>query len=207
MITIKEFLVKKHQQSSYDDYVDLDLPSGTFWVSCNLGAKQPEEDGDYFAWGETETKKKYKWSTYKFGDADKLTKYTKKDRKKKLEPEDDAATVKLGKEYSIPTQEQWQELYDNCNWEWTKQNGKTGYKVISKTHTSKFIFLPAAGVFDGSSVANSGSGGYYWSATLDSSEYFYAYYCGFYSSNVEPAYSNHRNAGYTIRPVHNSRNK
>ncbi len=38
------------------EYVDLGLPSGTLWATCNIGAESPEECGDYFAWGETEPK-------------------------------------------------------------------------------------------------------------------------------------------------------
>ncbi len=58
-------------------YVDLGLPSGTLWATCNIGATKPEEYGDYFAWGETSTKDTYDWTTYKYskGDEDELTKY------------------------------------------------------------------------------------------------------------------------------------
>ena len=61
-------------------YVDLDLPSGTLWATCNVGASKPEEYGDYFAWGETTPKSTYDWSTYKWcrGSRETLTKYNTK---------------------------------------------------------------------------------------------------------------------------------
>ena len=86
------------------EYVDLGLPSGTMWATCNIGANYPEDYGDYYAWGETETKSNYDWSTYKWckGSEDTLTKYCTDndygtvDNKTVLDPEDDAAHVKWG---------------------------------------------------------------------------------------------------------------
>ncbi|MBO4370001.1 MAG: hypothetical protein J5808_01395, partial [Paludibacteraceae bacterium] len=84
------------------DYVDLGLPSGTLWATCNVGANTPEEYGDYFAWGETTLKSNYEWSTYKYGTYNQLTKYCYKsdygkngftDTKTTLDAEDDAATA------------------------------------------------------------------------------------------------------------------
>ena len=94
--------------------VDLGLPSGLKWASCNVGATTPEGYGDYFAWGETATKKDYSWATYKHanGDKNKLTKYCTDasygndgftDDKTTLDPEDDAATANWGKEWRMPT--------------------------------------------------------------------------------------------------------
>ena len=59
------------------EYVDLGLPSGTLWATCNVGASKPEEYGDYFAWGETQPKSNYHWNTYKWcrGSYDTQTKY------------------------------------------------------------------------------------------------------------------------------------
>ena len=59
------------------EYVDLGLPSGTLWATCNVGADTPEGYGDYFAWGETEPKEVYSWETYKWcnGDEYSMTKY------------------------------------------------------------------------------------------------------------------------------------
>ena len=103
--------------------IDLGLPSGLLWAKSNMGTTNPTEIGDYYAWGETSTKKEYLNSTYKYfktdkyGDIKEILKYTEKDWKTVLELEDDAANANLGVGYRIPTQEDWQELLDNCKWE------------------------------------------------------------------------------------------
>ncbi len=137
------------------EYVDLGLPSGNLWATCNLGASKPEEYGDYFAWGETEPKfyiddddkgtliwkdeygysyMGYKYYTEKGG----FTKYCidsqkgNKDDKTTLEPMDDAATVKWGNNWLTPTVEDWEELLSNCLWEGTTNYQNTnqhGYIV------------------------------------------------------------------------------
>lgn len=119
--------------SSNHDYVDLGLPSGTLWATYNVGATKPEENGDYFAWGETETKNVYNAKTYKYGTAkidtsyygalvlDSLWKYNfgnehpgTIDNLSTLLPEDDAATANWGKEWRMPTNEEMIELKENC---------------------------------------------------------------------------------------------
>ena len=100
--------------------VDLGLPSGLLWAKYNMGTDSQTEIGDYYAWGETSTKKKYDSYNYKYytgSDLDIIKKYNEKDRKTVLELEDDAANANLGVGYRIPTQEDWQELLDNCKWE------------------------------------------------------------------------------------------
>ena len=83
------------------EYVDLGLPSGTLWATCNVGANSPEEYGNHFAWGETTPKEFYSWGTYKWcnGTANSLTKYCYDskwgtvDNNIELVHEDDAAHV------------------------------------------------------------------------------------------------------------------
>lgn len=100
--------------------VDLGLNSGLLWAKCNMGTTKPTEPGDYYAWGETSTKKKYA-ENYKFyGKSslkDGVIKYNRRDGKMVLELEDDAANVVLGVGYRIPTKEDWKELLDECTWE------------------------------------------------------------------------------------------
>ena len=100
--------------------VDLGLASGILWAKYNLGTTDPTKPGDYYAWGEIETKKKYA-ENYKFyGKSslkDGVIKYNRRDGKMVLELEDDAANVILGVGYRIPTKEDWQELLDECKWE------------------------------------------------------------------------------------------
>lgn len=100
--------------------VDLGLASGILWGKYNLGTTDPTKPGDYYAWGETETKKKYA-ENYKFygksSIKDGVIKYNRRDGKMVLELEDDAANVVLGVGYRIPTKEDWKELLDECKWE------------------------------------------------------------------------------------------
>ena len=111
-------------------YVDLGLPSGLLWATCNVGADNPEDYGDYFAWGETQPKDTYNWSTYQYcnGSYNTLTKYCSNssfgyngftDDLTTLLPEDDAATANWGSHWRMPTEEEWQELYRNTTNTWT----------------------------------------------------------------------------------------
>ena len=115
-------------------YVDLGLPSGTLWATCNVGANFPEEYGDYFAWGETQPKDTYNWSTYKYanGDYDKLTKYCNRsdygnngftDNLTALQTGDDPATANWGSGWRRPSKAQWDELLANTTNQWTAKNG------------------------------------------------------------------------------------
>lgn len=142
--------------------VDLGLPSGTLWATCNVGAENPWDYGDYFAWGETEPKDaryKYYWHYYKYAEDTirlYITKYcTNEERghngftdgKTILEPDDDAATVNWGSEWCMPTKEQWKELTDSCIWTMVTLNGINGYEA--KGPNGNTIFLPASGEKDG----------------------------------------------------------
>lgn len=100
--------------------VDLGLDSGLLWAKCNMGTTKPTEPGDYYAWGETSTKKEYYSSNYKHFKVDggiKVLKYNEKDGKEVLELEDDAARANIGVGYRIPTQKDWEELLEDCKWE------------------------------------------------------------------------------------------
>ena len=166
--------------------IDLGLPSGTLWASCNVGATKPEEYGDYFAWGETKPKEYYNWGTYKWcnGSSSSLTKYTGSDGKTELDLEDDAAYVNWGSSWRMPSLDQIKELIDNCNWEWTQLNGVWGRKATSKTNGNS-IFLPTAGWRDDASLGDAGSYGYYWSRSLDTRYSGGAYSLSFDSGGVD----------------------
>ena len=156
------------------EYVDLGLPSGTLWATCNVGASAPEEYGNYFAWGETKPKQKYNVSTYKWcnGSIISMTKYNTDinygivDDKTELDPADDAATVNWGSEWCMPTAEEIEELYnlDYVTSEWSIQNGVKGRLITSKKNGNS-IFLPVAGYrldLSNGSLYEAGSNGYYW---------------------------------------------
>ena len=191
------------------EWVDLGLPSGTLWARCNVGADSPEDYGDYFAWGETEPKAVYNWGTYKWCRSSniKLTKYCTKssygyngfvDNKTELDAEDDAAYVNWGENWRMPTVDQFDELKTNCSWTWTTQNGVKGRLVTGPNGNT--LFLPAAGGRTDSSLYDTGSDGYYWSRTLDSSFPNSAYGVDVYSGGVSWLYGERR-PGLTVRAV------
>lgn len=204
-------LVAKFEKSRFangHEYVDLGLPSGTLWATCNVGALNPEEYGGYYAWGETEEKSVYSRETYKWcnGSKNTITKYCTEsihgtvDNKTTLEAEDDVARVKWGEDWRMPTADEQQELVDNCIWSRGRLNGVDGYWITSKQN-GKSIFLPTAGCFIGKEVQYCGLFGYFWSGTLcnDNSN---AYCIRFYNDyNNREGYG--RSAGFTVRPVCN----
>lgn len=103
-----------------NDCVDLGLASGLLWAKCNMGATEPTDRGNYYAWGETSTKKKYYSDNYKHFKIDggiKVLKYNEKDGKTVLDLNDDAARANIGAGYRIPTKEDWEELLEDCKWE------------------------------------------------------------------------------------------
>lgn len=167
--------------------IDLGLPSGTLWADRNVGADSPETAGDYFRWGETvpftENSEEYKYRD--LGNSIAGTEY-------------DAATVNLGKDYKMPTLDQIKELIDECEWEWTKQNGVNGMKVTGPNGNS--IFFPASGCRNNGSGSLSivGSYGYYWSASPSGS--YGGHFLGF-SSSYWGCYSVNRAYGFPVRPV------
>lgn len=161
------------------EYVDLGLPSGTLWATCNVGADIPWEYGYYFAWGETEPRRGdyyvYNWTTYKYcnGNYKQLTKYCINssygmvDGKTILESLDDAATANWGDEWKMPSKEQFEEL-SNSNYtiiEKKMQYGVNGIKITSKSN-NKSIFLSAAGLYNGGELYYEGETGLYWTCEL-----------------------------------------
>lgn len=191
------------------DYVDLGLPSGTLWATCNVGASSPEEYGDYFAWGEIEPKNDYIVSTYKYckGTFSTLTKYCTNsscgtvDNKTELEPSDDAATANWGSGWQMPSFEQCRELYNSSytTTTWTTMNGKYGRKITSKSNGNS-IFLPAAGCRRGTSLDSAGSFGCYWSRSLYAGYSNDAYVLFFNSRNIFTG-NVIRRSGHSVRPV------
>lgn len=179
-------------------FVDLGLPSGLLWARNNVGASTPYADGDYYAWGETETKSYYSWDTYKWGSS--TTKYNSSDGKTKLEASDDVATVKWGKECRMPSCAEFQELYEKCDWTWkSNYNGTSGYLV--KGPNNQTIFLPASGNRGNGDLHHGCSGGVYWSSSLYSSNTGCAYDIYFVSAGVDPSNHYDRYFGYSVRPV------
>lgn len=186
------------------DYVDLGLPSGTLWATCNVGATTPEGYGNYYAWGETTTKENYIWSTYRWcnGSSNTITKYCPytyhgyngyTDTLTTLEPSDDAATANWGAGWRMPTHDEIIELWWRGTPTWTTQNGIKGYLCSGPNGNS--IFLPAAGGRD-DYYNCSGSG--YWSNTVVDG---FDAYCIRTNYFEEGDRAENRYRGYTVRPV------
>ncbi|MBO4500273.1 MAG: Ig-like domain-containing protein [Bacteroidaceae bacterium] len=200
------------------EYVDLGL--SVKWATFNVGATKPEEYGDCFAWGETEPKDDYSWSTYKFrtsGDYERNVEFSKYntssnngtvDNKIVLDPEDDVAHVKWGGNWRMPTRKEQNELLNNCIWTWydsdnTEFGGVAGYKVTSNVpgYTDRFIFLPAAGFRYGTILDRVGDYGDFWSSSLNSDYPFDAHSLLFDSDLVGWYYDGGRYYGRSVRPV------
>ncbi|MCR5659885.1 MAG: DUF1566 domain-containing protein [Bacteroidales bacterium] len=194
--------------ANFHAYVDLGLPSGLLWATCNVGAESPEDYGDYFAWGETEPKDTYNWSIYQYcmGSQNTLTKYCSKagygyngftDNLTMLLPEDDVATASWGNDWRMPTKEEFEELYNNTTVTWTTQNGVNGHLFTASNGNS--LFLPAAGYRNESSLG-AGSYGGYWSSSLNTNYPNNAWGFYFSSGNYYMGY-NYRDYGQSIRAV------
>ena len=196
--------------------VAVDLGLSVKWATFNVGASKPEEYGDYYAWGETEAKSDYSWSTYKYcnGSSSTMTKYCNDsyfgnngftDTKTTLDPEDDVAHVKWGGSWRMPTKTELSELSNNnnCTWHWTTQNGVNGYLVTSKKsgHEGASIFLPAAGTRYDTSLDDAGFCGYYWSSSLYTGGYPYDAWRHYFDSGYHSTHLCCRYYGRPVRPV------
>lgn len=188
-------------------FVDLGLPSGTLWAETNVGAETAADYGYYFAWGETSTKAKYDWTTYKYGsDSSQLTKYNLTDGKTVLDKEDDAASVNWGGFCSIPTREELVELLANCSSMWLNRKDSKGSSIkgyeLTSLRSGKSIFLPAAGYYGDQELNNAGENGacYYWPNQLNSG--FLTADCLYRSENSTASKTSiNRCFGCSVRPV------
>lgn len=183
--------------TNHPHVIDLDLPSGTKWACCNVGATSPEKIGNDYAWGVTIIENDNSWKTYKWGRSKtKLTKYnTKKkngivDNKMTLDALDDAATVNWGAQWCMPTNAQLLELFINTSSEWTTLKGVYGRKFTSKKN-GRSIFLPAGDVR---------YGGTYWSKTLYESDPSCAWALKFDRGSIRNS-EYIRNSCFFVRPI------
>ena len=160
------YLLKNIPTHNGYEYVDLELPSGLKWATCNVGASSPEQSGLYGAWGETtgytaeqvtSGVRTFNQDEYNAGPAASIS--------ADLTLEQDAAHVNMSGNWRMPTKDECQELINNCNVVWTDNYNGTG--VVGKVFTSKIngnsVFFPAAGRCEYSSVNLVGRFGFYWS--------------------------------------------
>lgn len=196
------------------NWVDLGLPSGLNWASCNLGVTTQNNFGSFYAWAEIKPKYHFIWRTYRYcsmnanNELSSLTKYNTDekfgpiDNKTRLESSDDVASLVFGNGARIPTKHDWIELINNTAGIWTRQNGINGWQLTSH-HNHQSIFLPAAGTREGANILHLGECGYYWSSSLGMTTPFRAWYF-YFDSNHSCVSRYGRNHGFSIRAVRNS---
>jgi hypothetical protein len=183
----------------------VDLGLSVKWANMNVGAKKASGFGTYFAWGETKSKDYYSWNTYAWskGDSQFLTKYSNTDRRSQLAPVDDAAHVNLGGGWRMPTVDEFEELINNCTWEWTTLDGVNGYNVTSKK-TGNSIFLPITGFRYYADTQFRSIMGVYWTSSLYTGNPNKAWCLEFNFSDIKVHYGNlssNRFSGRCIRAV------
>lgn len=170
------------------EWVDLGLPSGTKWATCNIGAKTPEQYGNYYAWGETNPKDEYTYDN-SVTNGQSISDFSGN-------PQYDAATANWGEGWKMPTQTQMEELSSRCTWEWIKQNGVRGYKVTGPN--GNIIFLPASGYRDGPSFTDGSCGNTsYWSSTPLDLDAFHL--C--FNDDYMYVGTHYLSAGFAVRPI------
>ena len=208
-----EVNLKAKEDKPTIELVDLGLPSGLKWATCNVGATSPEQYGKYFQWGDTvgyegdEAKAHSTWSTAPFnnGSSSYDSSYFASVSgtvcpNGVLAAQYDAATANLGKDYRMPTKAEYIELTANTTSAYTQVNGVNCLKLTSKTDTSKSIVFPAAGYCNNGSFGSVGSYGDVWTSSLGSDGPSLAWYLYFGSGGV---YLNDgsRYGGFSVRAV------
>jgi uncharacterized protein (TIGR02145 family) len=193
------------------EFVDLGLPSGTLWMKCNIGAEKETDHGLYFQWGDTvghEGDFEFTWSNCpgnggaSSSNTSALSTWnTANLTNDVLNTSVDAAYAHTKGKAKMPTQAQFHELNLNTNNEWVTIDGVKGVKFTNKNDSSKYIFIPASGRRDGSSLYDRGYGGYYWSSTLNSYDVSNAYHLYFHSSYSGANSCDYRYLGMSVRGV------
>ena len=171
--------------SESHESVNLGLPSGTLWATCNIGANAPEGYGNYYAWGEITPKSTYNWSNYNL-----------KHDPNVLAPDDDAASVSWGSDWRMPTQAEWEELQQHTTRTWITVNGVNGCRFTGTNGNS--IFIPAAGYYNNNSNYV-GEFSYCWTNMIDDEDPTKALYSSFSTSIYLRTIS--RCVGLSVRPV------
>ena len=202
MVTDRRMQMEHHNTSGLNanghDYVDLGLPSGTLWAATNIGAEEPEDYGNYYAWGELATKSDYSWSTYRFGSSSPFSKYDT-DGKTELELVDDVVRSEMGGDWHMPSNENLHELMLYTTNEWTTVGGINGRRFTS-TVNGNSIFIPAAGYYDGTSRRSVGTYCFLWSGSLIPSDHNSAICLDFDSGDIYMGDFN-RYYGLSVRGV------
>lgn len=190
------------------DLVDLGLPSGTLWAKGNIvkdangnySVGNETDYGCYFSWGNVEGHNEGEGYNFNQTSYDSTPGMQVSADIASNDSTHDAALATLGGSYRMPTKTEFQELYDNTDTEWTTIDGVAGRKFMKKSDHSVYVFFPAAGNYDGTSLGSRGTAGYYWSSSWSSGANAYSLYSN--SSSVLPQNNNYRRrGGCTVRAV------
>ena len=188
------------------DYVDLGVVVDNkriLFASKNIGAETITDYGDYYAWGEVETKGEYGWSTYKFnpsGDGETFTKYNATDGKTVLDADDDIVHVVMGGDWRMPTYVELSGLINQTTNEWVTNYQDSGHNGWLFSGNGNTLFIPAAGCWNGASLIYVGSYGSVWSRSLNTSNVAYGRGLYFISSAIITSYDD-RFFGFSARGV------
>ena len=173
-------------------WVDMGLPSGTRWATCNVGAVKAEQPGKHYGWGEVSTKSTYTQENSKT--------HTKAMPDISGDKSYDVATASWGAGWRMPTEEEFAELLFYCNWDYVQQGGRWG-SLITSPKTGNSIFLPATGFKEGASHELASTNGYYWTSTPCGSEVNNGAYMYQYGGALGELSSGERSYGFAVRPV------
>lgn len=191
----------------------IDMGLSVKWASFNVGAAAPEEDGDYYAWGETALQSEYSWASYRFTEGngqEPLTKYNTSEYAGPidyliiLEEEDDIAHVKYGEPWRIPTKTEMSELIEHCDMEWRTQDGVSGV-LLTSTINGNSLFFPASGCcWNGVAARLKGEQGNYWSSSILTESPRWAASLNFSETRPHPREMTYKDRyfGMSIRPVY-----
>lgn len=174
------------------DYVDLGL--NMLWSVKNLGAKNIEDYGDYYAWGELSPKNEYKLSNSKTDNQNFESEISG-------DPEYDVVRNELGGTWILPSKEDNDELVANCIYEFIEYKGVKGWLITSKIN-GKAFFLPASGYRDSTGVEFDKSHSAIWSGTPDKSGVHQSYRLAIKEGHFDGGWFDRR-LGLPIRPVAN----
>ena len=197
-------------------YVDLGLPSGTMWATCNLGASRPEDSGllfqfgrvDGYKYGDTNHKFRTNAQNLEDGSTSEYIPITSSgktyDKNAILDLVDDAAHVNMGGKWMMPTRTQYTEMFNNTTCAVIKDL-KNKQKVIGMLFTSKInnkrLFVPFAGYWYNGSFAAAGSYAYVWSSRVRPSDVNYACSLRCYSGGRADILYSSRSYAFSVRGV------
>lgn len=174
------------------EWVDLGLPSGTLWATCNVDATAPAQPGRHYAWGEVATKSSYDAANSKY--------YKKSAQDVSGNKASDVATAKWGSGWRMPTKAEFDELVYYCNWDYVQEGGRWGAKLTS-TRNKESIFLPATGSKDGAVLDEGSTCGMYWTSTPLQDQWNTGAHQYHFGGALGEMGVGERSSGYAVRPV------